>query len=174
MKIAINYELLSKINEAKCGFNINKIGKKMTVLMGIMSLVSVAFSETPEQLASNILYSFTMLSLQTAGFEIIDSRVNKVRAENQLRQLVSELRDINVSTDYESLFEAENYKTKYKLSFSDGIIPKLVQNKYIMVPTYNEGEVSLLQEHVVGTRKYDLSVGEPEKQKQYRLSYNQT
>ena len=48
--------------------------------------------------------------------------------------------------------------------------PKIVQEKYMMVPVNNDwgnNERSVKQEHVIGTRDYALSYGEPEKKKSY-------
>lgn len=173
MKINVNYELISKIGEAKIGINVHRVGKKMAFLNGVMTAVSFMITPNdPKQIAAHILYSFSLISFQSLGLELAGSRRQKEEANESLKELSCKLNDINVSTNSSLLMEAESYKTKYKINFNDGIIPKVIQNKYIMVPTRNEGEVSLLQEHIIGTRDYDLSVGEPMKAKQYRLAFN--
>ena len=173
MKINVNYELLSKIGEANYGINVHRVGKKMVILNGIMSFISFILTPTdPKQIAAHILYSFSLISFQSLGVELVGSRIQKADANISLKKLASNLNDINVSTNCDLLKQAEAYSTKYKINFGDGVIPKIIQNKYIMVPTGNEGEVSLLQEHVVGGTGYDLSVGEPPKAKQYKLVYS--
>jgi len=49
-------------------------------------------------------------------------------------------------------------------------IPDVLQNKYILIPTSDKTEVSLLQEHIIGEKKYYLSIGEPEKV--FKLAFN--
>ena len=76
------------------------------------------------------------------------------------------LKDINISTSYELLLDSENYKTEYKLKFDEAKIPYIKQDKYINIPVYNDGdikEVSLVQEHVIGSKSYSLSYGSPSK-----------
>lgn len=173
MKINVNYELMSKIGEAKKGFNVHRVSKKIGTIMGFMSLVAYIISPNDiREIIESITYSFTLCSAQSISLELAGSFSNREKAQEELRILASRLNAIDVHTDLELLLEAEKYKTQYKIAFSDGIVPKVMQNKYIMVPTCNDEEVSLLQEHVICTRDYVLSVGEPQKQKQYRLAYN--
>ena len=172
MKFDVNYELMAKIGEAKTGINLRRIGKKMAILNGAMSLVSILADPTDiEQIASRILYSFSITSFQSFGMEFAFSNSQKKTANEKLKILSSRLADLDVSTDSDLLLESKRYKIKYDIDFSEGIIPKITQNKYVMVPTHNDGEVSLLQEHIVGTRNFTLSVGEPEKAKQFKLVY---
>ena len=126
----------------------------------------------PKELFSDLAFIFSYLSLQTFGVEILSRRVNKLHADEQLSELSMKLNRIGVNTNQELLSKAEAYDVKYKLEFNKGYFPRLLQNKYVMVPTCNQGEVSLVQEHVIGKGSYDLSVGEPEKKKQYKLVYN--
>ena len=173
MKIEVNYDLLEKIDEAKTGVNLNKMGRDVSFMMSIMTPVCLLTSENDlKNFAGNILYSFSLSAIHYGLIPFLFRDSKKERAKSELKDLTSKLCSMDIYTNDELLLEANNYKTKYKINFNDGILPKLKQNKYIMVPTKNAGEVSLLQEHVVGTRKYDLSVGEPEAQKQYKLSYN--
>lgn len=173
MKININYELFEKIDEAKNGFNVHRVGKKFAITNTLMSLLSIMLTPNdPEQIKGNILYCFSVTSLQFIGMELAMSRMQKENAIDTLKDLSSKLMDLDVHTNNELLLESKAYETIYKVNFADGIIPKIIQNKYIIVPTRNEGEASLLQEHIIGTKKYALSVGEPEKQKQYRLAHN--
>lgn len=92
----------------------------------------------------------------------------------QLKVLVSSLRKINVNTDYDLLLKSYNYETKYKIEFNESFIPRLKQEKFIMVPVHELGEekeVSLVQEHIVGSMSYSLSYGSPQKALRYVLSH---
>ena len=173
MKIEVNYDLLEKIEEAKTGINLNKTGRDMSFMMSIMTPLCLLIHRNDlQQCIWSILYSFGISSIHYGLIPSLFRDLKKERAKDELKDLVSKLCSIDVYTNDELLLESKGYKTKYKINFNDGTFPKLMQNRYIMVPTKNAGDVSMLQEHVVGTRKYNLSVGEPEVQKQYRLSYN--
>ena len=81
------------------------------------------------------------------------------------------LKDILIETDPTLLQDSYPYKTEYKVDFSS-FPPHLEQTKYIMVPVHNDwgnNERSLMQEHIIGSRNYALSYGEPEEQKVYSL-----
>ena len=90
------------------------------------------------------------------------------KSSNKLKKIVSQLKDINVSTEYNMLLNSELYEKTNKIEFDENKKPFLMQEKYIYVPSYGfngkEKETSILQEHEIGTKEYFLSVGEPEKQ----------
>ena len=89
------------------------------------------------------------------------------KIKNNLKKLVSKLNDINIATDYDLLKQSELYERKYKIEFNESKIPIIMENKYVLVPSYNyKGDVkdtSILQEHFVGSKDYILSVGSPSK-----------
>lgn len=173
MKIDINYELISKIGEYNTGFNVNRVGKKFGFLTSIGSIMLITVNmNDPKEMISDLIYIFSVASMQTFGMEFISRRMNKLHADEQLRELSMKLNGLGVNTDEGLLAKAEVYDVKYKLEFNNRIFPRLLQNKYIMVPTRNEGEVSLVQEHVIGKGGYNISVGEPDRKKQYKLVYN--
>lgn len=95
---------------------------------------------------------------------------HKLSAEIKLEFLVYELTKLEVDTSRELLMEAEVIQTDYELVFSDDKIsvPKLNQKKYISVPLSNGGEETLLQEHFVGFKDYELSVGSPTKKLSFK------
>ena len=96
------------------------------------------------------------------------------KAMNRLKKLVGELDSINVKTSYDLLLDSELYEKNYRIEFDDNKIPFLLEEKYILVPSYSyNGEVrdtSILQEHEVGTENYVLSVQEPVKKYKLVLS----
>ena len=85
-----------------------------------------------------------------------------------LKRLVALLERINVSTNYEKLLESELYTKKYCFDTEDRTIPAIMSKKYIYVPAYGyDGEektVSILQEHVIGSKEFILSQDEPDRE----------
>ena len=81
---------------------------------------------------------------------------------------------LDINTRYELLQEAYLYKTSYKINKNLKNMPILIQNKYLMLPVNTkEEEISLVQEHIVGTNNYYLSYGSPDKKKVLKLATNQ-
>ena len=67
--------------------------------------------------------------------------------------------------NYNLLCEAYLYDTEYSLN-TEGKVPAIEQKKYIMVPVWEYGEekeVSIVQEHILGTKEYTISCGSPRK-----------
>lgn len=67
--------------------------------------------------------------------------------------------------------DAYKYKTEYEID-SHSKIPLLVQKKYINIPSNDDKEVSLLQEHVIGSHTYTLSKGKPSKQMAFKPAFS--
>ena len=91
-----------------------------------------------------------------------------LKSSSKLKKLPSQLKDINVRTDYDMLLKSFIYDKKYKIEFNENKLLSLKKKKYVLVPSYSfdgsEKETSILQEHNIGTCDYILSVGEPDKQ----------
>lgn len=82
------------------------------------------------------------------------------------------LESIRVSTDAELLMESTEYHREYKLVLNENKLPQILQSKYIMIPTFDDGQIkdeSIVQEHIIGSKEYVLSKGSPVKQ--YKLSF---
>lgn len=170
MKIEINYDLLDKIREAKTGFSLNRtvryvIPRTIAASAGYATLTLIN-NEPIEKALSGIpifLFLYGAPCLITNG---LLSKRWKDLSIKELRLLSYMLKDINISTSYELLLDSESYKTEYKLKFSESKTPYIKQDKYINIPVYNDGEikeVSLVQEHVIGSKSYSLSYGSPSK-----------
>ena len=90
-------------------------------------------------------------------------------AANALKKLAITLKELNVNTTYDMLLESELSEVEYKVSFDESKIPFLMQEKYVLVPSYDyNGKVvdtSILQEHTVGSREYVLTLGKPSKKR---------
>lgn len=175
MKIAVNFDLMDKAMEAKKGFSLKRYSKSIGMCMTLVSPMLIADAtigqKSPLEMVARTggifgYYCFYFWLSQKAR-----TGLTKDRAENDLRQLSYKLRDIFVDTSAELLQDSECYKTEYSVKF-DKILPKIEQRKYLTVPVYNDwgnNSRSLVQEHVVGTREYALSHGEPKEQKVYSL-----
>lgn len=178
MKLRINYDLLDKTSEAKKGYSLKRCAKRVAGMLAISSSLStinnaVAGSDPRELLLIYPIHA-AIHTGYTAMYTFAFSNITKSLAERSLQGLCCELPKICVRADYESLLNIYPYKTKYKLDL-DGKFPKLQQNKYMRIPVsddcFGEREIPVVQEHVVGSRNYDLSLGEYEKKKVYSLSY---
>ena len=179
MKIQINYDLMDKIREAKTGFNLQYNFYKplgYTAFYTALKLSSImVVPKTVEELVIDVIGAFGFYTLITAIPSVALLPLDRKRATESLKLLSSRLKDINVNTNHELLLKSYNYKTEYKVKFNDYLLPYVEQNKYISVPTIENGEekeTSLLQEHIIGSRKYALSYGSPKEKKVLKLAYN--
>ena len=181
MKIIINYDLLDKIREAKIGISLQRSTKTVLIISGAATSifsVLIAFAIPAEELGIEIL-KFVLRTLVNQSairlfFDLLVSKIYKTISKEQLRLLSSQLKDIKVNTDKDLILDSYKYKTEYKWIKSEKDID-LVQKKYIMIPVIENGEekeVSILQEHAIGSKTYSLSIGEPTKQKVFKLALN--
>lgn len=163
-KICINYDLIDKAREAKTGFSLHKF----TVLMGLCNGLTIPFVLLGAQLGDapavevleTLLRNFFISGLHST----VNSSFGKNRAIEELKKLSRELNNICIETDDEALTETYLYDVKYSVDF-ESFPPKIVQEKYVKVPVNDRGwgnnERPLIQEHVIGSRVYLLSYGEP-------------
>lgn len=166
MKLVINYDLIEKIQEAKTGFALTKTAKsimKHTAFISSFSLIDNFILGYPfETFLFEVLFGFTFETFIYGTNDLILAKINKELAIKLLKLLSIRLKDIDITTNYELLLESYKYQTNYNISFDK--IPQVEQKKYIMIPVIENGEekeLSLLQEHIIGTDKYILSCGEP-------------
>ena len=94
-------------------------------------------------------------------------------AIKNLTKLAGDLENLNIETNYQLLLDTELLSKKYQLRLNKEKLPEILESKYLLVPSFNyNGEVkdtSLLQEHVVGSKQYVLSIGSPKKE--HKLAY---
>ena len=169
MKIIINYDLIDKVRQARTGFSLHKF----TLLMGFTNgltmpamILGAELGNAPVADTLNNIFRTLCISGLNSFFY---SSFGKSYAIESLRELSTRLSDICIEPDSELLKDAYQYDVEYSVNFNS-FPPKLEQKKYIMVPVYNDwgnNERSVVQEHVIGTRSYALSYGEPEKKKNY-------
>ncbi|MBQ9072466.1 MAG: hypothetical protein IJY25_04860 [Bacilli bacterium] len=179
MKIMTNYDLLSKVQETKTGFSVQRTvkpilirtGINFAILMGFDALHSLTLEDGLKEILENIMISLMIPTFTIGTADLILSHRTKNISKDILRKLSMYLKEINVNTDSELILESYKYKTEYEFNKDKEII----QKKYIMIPVIEnskENEISVLQEHVIGTKEYLLSCGEPTKQKVFKLALN--
>ena len=180
MKIRINYDLIDKIKESKRGFFLQKIARNIVVYTSINTLlwlpISISTSsDILQQTINDFLYFLSGYSLTFVCSALFFKNQNKLNAISELKQLTSLLRNHYINTDYELLQKAYEYEINYKFVLGENKIPRLKQDKYIMVPVVDrdgEKEVSLVQEHLIGSKDYELSYGSPTKSKVLKPAFN--
>lgn len=170
LKIIVNYDLLDKIREAKTGFSIKKFRDPVlfysSANMAIQIPINIAQGASLDEYIIDLLGFLSVHSFCLGSAFLILTKVFKAKANEDLTLLSSRLKDIYVDTSADLLMDAYKYKTEMDFDTNDTGLPILLEKKYIMVPVNNEWDNnsrSLVQEHVVGTKEYALSYGEPEK-----------
>lgn len=170
MKIEINYDLLDKIREAKIGISLDRTFMftvpRTLAATSIYALLNIGEPNMLDKVLAALPYFTLLYAGPTTVASIIMKNKFKESAIDRLRILSFLLGTIDISTSYELLLESENYKTEYSLKFNESKIPYIKEDKYINIPTYDDGsikEISVVQEHIIGSRKYSLSYGSPKK-----------
>jgi len=177
MKININYDLMTKIAEANNGFVLKKTVKRILIYSAISITIAQVIVPGEASLSEELLKGIvTVVPIHTLGAAATDLTLiesKKRLALNKLKALSLALNQLNLNTDSELLLKSQKYKTEYNFNHNDSTTPKLEERKYIMIPVYENGEekeVSVLQEHIIGTKTYSLSLGSPKKV--VKLSFN--
>ena len=177
MKIINNYDLVNKLKNVNDPFGPAKVmryylkssGGKLFYFYSAMDLALYPPLDAALMIAimSGSVIGLGYVFHNFAGDFIADS------SAKDLKKLVSQLKDLYIKTDYELLLQAELYDKQYKVQFDENKIPYVLESKYIMLPTYNHNndikDTSLVQEHVVNSREYVLSIGSPSKERKLSL-----
>ena len=178
MKLIINYDLFEEVLNARETLGPLKIirnnkrqwAKFHLPILAITDFICYPF---PLDIAALGIQFGIMTYLDLFVQHICKIDINKERAIDNLRDLSRKLKDLDVKTDYDLLLEAEQYKKEYKVKVNEKKLPYIAESKYIMVPTHdfngNITDTSILQEHVVGSSEYVLSLGSPKKE--LKLNY---
>lgn len=174
MNLLLDYDVVNAIKDINENFSPLKIIRNETGNVLKISLPIVFFGNwillgdgfTAFQPKNLVILFTTFLSLHL-GVKAIFGDIYKMKAERRISVLPSQFSSINVLTSSELLKESKCYKRIYNFKLNEKKIPQLIESKYILVPTYGlDGEIvdeSILQEHVVGTKKYVLSKSSPSK-----------
>lgn len=169
MNIILDYDMIDKIREAKTGISLNyvrKITTKYSVFFGTLdTIINLASNAPYEEIIFDILFRVAINIPLGIGIEKMFGPLNKNNAKAKLITLSNILRNNDINTNYELLLQSYKYDTNYTFINDEKFIG-LKQEKFIMVPIINNGEeteVSLVQEHTIGTNEYELSFGTPKK-----------
>ena len=170
MKIRVNYDLFEKIVQAESGLSIKRRAYDFLKISPFVCLIvyGSAFAGGGDINFQNITLTFSLAFLFNLSHELIDLKSKQKRANESLSMLVKDFNKLNISTTEDLIKESELYHSHYEVKLNSWKIPYLYEQKFIMVKTVDDNEVSIKQEHVIGSRKWNISVGEPEKQ--YKLS----
>lgn len=169
MKLVVNYDLL---NSAK---NVNeKLGPMKLVRnrVGHWAKFDFPFYLTIDLCINkpkNIPFIFVLQSLLLMTIETIQFRHDpfKEKSIRDLGNLAVSLQSLGVDTNYDLLTKTEMDGREYHVHLNEKKLPILVEKKYLLVPSYDyNGDVKFTdmeQEHVVGSKKYVLSLGSKRK-----------
>ena len=180
MKIIVNYDLLERAAETKYKFSLVKEAKRAikfcVFFYGVLWTPYCAVTKDPisfSQYLDTLPFSFLLSTSLITLVYIMEAHFKDVSfgAFIDLLRLSKKLKALNIDTTGALLMDAYKYKTEYEIN-SDNVIPLLVQKKYINIPSNDDKEVSLLQEHVVGSHTYTLSKGKPSKQMVFKPAFS--
>ncbi|MBQ2909425.1 MAG: hypothetical protein IJE53_01300 [Bacilli bacterium] len=176
MKIIINYDLMDKIAEAKQGYSLKRCVKRTLGMASVTALIGVPDNLINGNISPDLwieLSAYLMCHTSfTATLAWAFQNMTKESAQRMLSSLILELRSKCIKTDEEAILDTRKYKTEYDVSFASAI-PTIEQRKYLNIPVrdeyFGDKEISMIQEHIVGSKEYVLSLGEPKEQKVYSL-----
>ena len=170
MNIVINYDFFKEVQNAKEKYGLLKVARNQKntwmfyTLPTLISLDLLTGTDVSELIETIPFQALTILYLDYITHRI-GGDIYRSTAEKRLHLLLSELEQINISTSYDLLLETCLYAKKLSIKLSDIKLPYLLEEKYYYIPTYDSlGEVkdtSILQEHIIGSLDYVLSIGSP-------------
>ena len=180
MKLIINYdffEALLNVNQEFTPMKIVRNNKKILAFWYTPVLTILNYIGTKDLLSALRLYilEFGFLVGSILFYNLLTGIDDyKDKSIKDLKILAIKLNDLYIKTDYDLLLQSELIEKKYKINFNKDNLFDIMESKYILVPTYdfnnNIKNTSILQEHIVGTDKYVLSIGSPKKE--LKLAYS--
>lgn len=174
MNILINYDYINSVknvNEKLTPFKIIRNNKSKYIKFNLPLFLAVNFIFA----GTDLKKIFNTLLIQFGFIFVSDFVINygvgndlfRAKSESQLKELVGHFKEANIDTSYELLKKSFVYDKKINFRINENKIPELVQSKYILVPTYDYlGDIkdtSVVQEHVLGSNNYVLSLGKSKK-----------
>ena len=174
MKIVINYDLMNAIKDVKEPYGPLKIirnEKKAYMLRTPLWFLIDYYFIKDVGTALGILSIQYMLSISGELMAGINFGIDEYAtlSAKKLRLLVQELNNMGINTSYDMLLKSEMYEKLYKVEFNESKLPFLMQEKYILMPAegYNGQvrDISVLQEHQIGSNDYVLSLASPSKKR---------
>lgn len=118
---------------------------------------------------------FLIEKIRVLIHESIRNQTTEEEADDKLRELVSLLNSININISLDNLKDSSIYQTNYHLR-KDGKVG-IIRDRYISIPmennnNFNDKDISIKEEHVVGSREYILSMDAPKRQLVYKKAFN--
>ena len=186
MNIVINYDLIKKINEAKEKPELKLVKDQAkyyffwsTFFTTVNTMAGLDLTETicNNMLSVPLLFVLNNLdnhSQYNLNISKIRAYKKQLRATRELLLLVSRLNDYNACITLGDLYSAEEHTTKYRFMVANNHL-QLLQEKYILLPASQvscrcNGKI-LLQEHVMGSKEWVLSLGSPVKHSKFVPAY---
>lgn len=164
MNIKVNYDLVNKMYESKHGYKLSREVKTLllgSVLTAGMLSPALAFV-SPEDIKAFVpkYLTFVLVSSFLGGkmCKKITNSTAMNNANKSLYLLSSELNNNNVDITPDLLKEGVVTSKKYRLEYKDkdSITKRLKEYKYVDVPLSNGYNKTLVQEHFVGSKDYNI------------------
>lgn len=181
MKLVINYDFFNAVLNVNENFTPLKLVRNNKRLY---SMYYLPFFLIGNFLSTNSLvtvlkeliieYGF-VIGTELLAFSLSKTDIYKNKSISDLKKLAGDLRKLFVKTDYDLLLNSELNSKKIKININKEVF-NIMEHKYILVPSYdfnnNIKMTSILQEHVIGSDEYILSIGSPSKS--LKLAYSNT
>lgn len=174
MKITINYDFFDAILNVNTGMTPMKVirnNKKVIAFwyFPVLTVLNYSASKKLKDVLNLFALEFGMLVGTVLFYYVITGMDDyKNQSIEDLKTLVYKLKENHINTDYELLIQSELIKRKYQVKFDKEGVLRILESKYFLVPTYdfnnNVKNTSILQEHLIGTNDYVLSIGSPKKE----------
>ncbi len=180
MKLIINYDFFDAILNVKEDFTPMKIVRNNKRIIAywyfpVLTIFDYIYNKNMLIVFSELVVQFGLFIGSILFFNLligIDDYKNK--SIEDLKTLTIKLKDLYIKTDYDLLLSSELINKKYKVNINKDSLFEIMESKYVLVPTYdfngNVKDTSILQEHIIGTNKYILSIGSPKKE--LKLAYS--
>ena len=177
--IEIYYDLVKRLEDANEKFGPLKLVKKhiksVTGSFGGFLAIACSIGLPTTQVIIGAAVLPTACALILAGQDVWNYKfyggdVEQWMAKEDIAELSLKLCKHCISTSPDLLLESEQQgKTRYKIVLNKHRIPVIRQEKCVMIPTYDNGNirrnVSVIQEHIIGSKKYVLTPGTPSESK---------
>lgn len=175
MKLVVNYDFFKKIkllNNPESKLTLVKIRTNLWIKEALPLSSIFIFALT----YPNMFKCLNFITLYYLAYSIgSDLYIKKYKRDNitsstlkaykkDIISLASNFNKLNINTDYDSLLNTELYHKETKVVLNNHL-PCIMQKKYYNIPTYSiTGDikpVSIEEEHIIGSKKYVLTLGSP-------------
>ena len=193
-KLVLNYDLMDRIYRANGQHKIRLCYKEnfkqlpptyiLFTYLTVNNFVNNHLNDVNPWLSDLVdapIYIGTWALIPLTDFVIDKIRVRRgIPTEQEfaledIKELSRMLNEHYISTTPENILKADFYSRNYKIDMEHD--KGIIRNRYFNLQTYdslgNEITTSLLEEHKIGSKKYVLSLGKPQKKKVLKLVYGQ-